>query len=231
MPQIVANYKFDSRRPNFERDQVETLAELYTYGGWNENDERYPDNASETDIDLGHVVFVVETNKHYTYIKINELDEENNVIGHHYGWVEFNAIGAESSGQGGQGGGGELSVYAYFKSLVFKRGPVSPAPATPEGGDFSHPVPEGWSDGVPAVTVTGEEAIWMSTRVFSSGGAADTSFTSEWTAPTLIADTEWKDFEFSELDTLDAEHAEPNKQYPSDVATNGWSNTATEDTI
>lgn len=231
MPQIVANYKFDSRRPNFERDQVETLAELYTYGGWNENDERYPDNASETDIDLGHVVFVVETNKHYTYIKINELDGENNIIGHHYGWVEFNAIGAESSGQGGQGGGGELSVYAYFKSLVFKRGPVSPAPATPEGGDFSHPVPEGWSDGVPAVTVTGEEAIWMSTRVFSSGGAADTSFTSEWTAPTLIADTEWKDFEFSELETLDAEHAEPNKQYPSDVATNGWSNTATEDTI
>lgn len=232
MPQIVSNIKFlNSRQPNFERDQVQTLAELYTYGGWNEGDSRYPNESSLTKIDLGHVTFVVETNKHYTYIKINELDGENNIIGHHYGWVEFNAIGAESSGQGGQGGGGELSVYAYFKSLVFKRGPVSPAPAKPEGGSFTSPVPEGWSDGVPAVTVTGEEAIWMSTRVFSSGGEQDASQQSEWTAPTLIADTEWKDFEFSELETLDSEHAEPNKQYPSDVATNGWSNTATEDTI
>lgn len=231
MPQLAASYVFNSPDPNFTRDQVQTLEELYTYGGWNEGDSRYPNESSLTKIDLGHITFVVETNKHYTYVKIDELDEENNIIGHHYGWTEFTGAGGGEVTPGPNTDPGELGIYAYFKSLVFKRGPVSPAPATPEGGDFSHPVPEGWSDGVPAATVTGEEAIWMSTRVFSSGGVADTSFTSEWTAPTLIADTEWKDFEFSELETLDAEHAEPNKQYPSDVATNGWSNTATEDTI
>ena len=241
MPQLAANLIFNSSQPNFARDQVQTMEELFTYGGWNVGDPRYDDSneANLTKIDLGHITFVVETNQHYTYVRINEVDEHDQLTGgYHYGWVVFDGGSGEEAGPDPGTNPGSLSLYTYFKSLVFKRGSASQAPATPEGGSFSNPVPQGWSDGVPAVTVEGEEAIWMSTRIFSSALEDPTALNGStdpvqgnWTTPSLIADTEWKDFEFSELEELDAEHAVPDKTYPSDTSTNGWSNTATERTI
>ena len=244
MPQIVANYKFNSRYPNFARDQVETYDELLNFGGWNENDSRYRDEeVNKTDIDLGHIVYVVEKNQHYTYVKITEVDENNVPTGKtHYGWMPLSGSGAgysggEDDGTGDNPGGGDgpdepvpLTVFAYFKSLVFKRGVPYQAPETPSGGDFFNPVPDGWSDGIPAVTNQGEEAIWMSTRIFSSGGSSDTSFTSEWTTPSLIADTKFKDFEFS---SVKDNPGFPHKANPQDDTDHGdgWSNVATEDTI
>jgi hypothetical protein len=244
MPQIVANYKFNSRQPNFARDQVETYDELLNFGGWNENDSRYRDEeVNKTDIDLGHIVYVVEKNQHYTYVKITEVDENNVPTGKtHYGWMPLSGSGAgysggEDDGTGDNPGGDTppdepvpITVFAYFKSLVFKRGVPYQAPETPSGGDFFNPVPDGWSDGIPAVTNQGEEAIWMSTRIFSSGGSSDTSFTSEWTTPSLIADTKFKDFEFS---SVKDNPGFPHKANPQDDTDHGdgWSNVATEDTI
>ena len=241
MPQLAANLIFNSSQPNFARDQVQTMEELFTYGGWNVGDPRYDDSneANLTKIDLGHITFVVETNQHYTYVRINEVDEHDQLTGgYHYGWVVFDGGSGEEASPDPGSNPGSLGLYTYFKSLVFKRGLASQAPATPEGGSFSNPVPQGWSDGVPAVTVEGEEAIWMSTRIFSSALEDPTALNGStdpvqgnWTTPSLIADTEWKDFEFSELEELDAEHAVPDKTYPSGTSTNGWSNTATEGTI
>lgn len=245
MPQIVANYKFNSKQPNFARDQVQTMAELLSYGGWNEGDERYPNDASLTKIDIGHVTFVVETNQHYTYVKIDELDDNKNVIGHHYGWVEFNGAGGGEVNPGGTTptDPSTLGLHAYFKSLVFKRCNVSNPPSRPGtgivegdpdfGGTFAVPVPYGWSDGIPPKSSeeNGTDVIWMTTRVFSSGGNEDSSQQDHWTDPEIIGDTEGRDFEFSELETLDPFSATPNKAHPWDEATNGWSNVATERTI
>ena len=254
MPQIVANYKFNSRQPNFARDQVQTYEELLEYGGWNTGDSRYQHEDQRTDIDLGHIVYVVERNQHYTYVKITEVDENNEPTGsYHYGWAPLSGSGAGyTGGEGGDTGGDEgdpdvptpLNVFAYFKSMVFKRGYANQAPALPGtgiapgepdyGGTFFDPVPYGWSDGIPAVDGDNDEDndyIWMTTRVFSSGGAKDTNQQSSWTTPQLISDSKDWDYEFSELKELDSEHAYPNKQTPSDTATNGWSNTATENTV
>lgn len=238
MPQIAANYIFNSEQPNFARDQVQTMDELFTYGGWNANEEHL------TKIDVGHVTFVVEANQHYTYVKINDLDENNNPTGsYHYGWVTFNGAGGGEVSPENPGGGtdpGELGLYTYFKSLVFKRGKVSPAPVKPGtgrvegqadfGGTFTNPVPYGWSDGIPAVTSEDEKAIWMTTRIFSSGGSSDESQQSEWTAPSMVADTEFRDFEFS---SVKDNPGVPQKTNPLDNTDygDGWSNTASESTV
>ncbi len=251
MPQIAANYKFTSKEPNFARDQVQTYEELLNYGGWNTGDSRYPNENQKTDIDLGHIVYVVERNQHYTYVKITEVDPETKepTGGFHYGWAPLSGFGSSyTGGEGGEEGGGEgdpdvptpLNVYAYFKSMVFKRGSVNVPPQKPGnglapgesdfGGTFFNPVPYGWSDGIPAITSEGEKAIWMTTRVFSSGGPDDDAQQAEWTAPSIIADTEFRDFEFS---SVKDNPGVPQKTNPLDNTDygDGWSNTASESTI
>ena len=240
MPQLAASYVFNSPDPNFTRDQVQTLEELFTYGGGNIGDSRYPNEAELTKIDIGHITFVVEDNQHYTYVKIDELDENNNVIGHHYGWKVFEGAGGGEAIPTPPTPPEQLGLYTYFKSLVFKRGKVNEPPARPGtgivegqpdfGGTFTNPVPAGWSDGIPAAPSEEEKAIWMSTRIFSSGGNSDEAQQAEWTVPQIIADTEFRDFEFSEAKD---NPGEPHKTHPLDNTDygDGWSNVATEDTI
>ena len=228
MPFISASFTLKSEGPNFTRDQVSTLAELETFGNV----------AGKTPIDVGHITFVVEKNQHYTYKELS--DNEGHLTGE-YGWVPF-----VSAGNGEDDGGGttpppSTSSFAYFKSLVFKRASKALPPSAPEGGDFMHPVPEGWEDGIPEITVQGEETIWMSTRVFSSapiasgedtyGNGSTDPLQGNWTEPKVVADSYDMDYEFCDLEVLDAENLEPNKQTPQDVSTNAWSNTATQRTV
>ena len=232
MPQLAANLIFNSEAPNFSRDQVQTRAELETYGI----------GEGKTPIDIGHITFVIEENTHYTYVEL--ADGEGHRSGT-YGWVEFKGAPGSGSGggddTGGEGGQPTSNLYAYFKSLVFKRGKVYPVPDPPVGGDFFHPTPAPWSDGIPDVTVPGEEVIWMSTRIFSSAPSAGTEDTygngstdplqGNWTDPKIVADSYDMDYEFCSLEVLDAENSEPNKETPQSESTNAWSNNASPSTV
>lgn len=209
MPQIAANYIFNSEQPNFARDQVQTYEELETYGN----------SEGKTSIDVGHITFVVEENKHYTYVELT--DEEGHRSGT-YGWVEFK--GASGSGSGGDSGGTTPTTGAlsYFKSLVFKR--AQEQPTTPSGGSFLDPYPSdtSWQDGIP----DGIDPIWMSTRVFST----NSEYASSWTEPQLISDSDVMDYEFS---SVEENPGVPQKTDPFDTTdyNDGWSNVAGEGTI
>ncbi|MBQ6958131.1 MAG: hypothetical protein IJP77_06200 [Bacteroidales bacterium] len=103
-----------------------------------------------------------------------------------------------------------------FTSIVFKRNATQPA--TPTGGDYDHPVPSGWSDGIPE----GDATLWMSKRIFSANGFYPQEAT--WSEPTGAFDTADVDFEFSALAT--------NPGTPSSPATGAnWHNTATANDI
>lgn len=105
---------------------------------------------------------------------------------------------------------------ASFKSIVFKRS--NNTPPTPTGGSYSDPIPNGWTDGVPS----GEEKLWMSTRVFSANGESPQQ--DVWTVPSQITDTADFDVEYSEEDTPQDPYGHPNKNPQ-------WTNTANERTI
>lgn len=57
------------------------------------------------------------------------------------------------------------------------------APATPTGGTYASPTATGWSDGVPA----GTDPLYMTTRIFTSDGAAPQQAT--WATPQLTSAT------------------------------------------
>lgn len=78
-----------------------------------------------------------------------------------------------------------------FKSIVFAR--ATSRPATPRGGTFSNPRPDGtvWSDGIPR----GTAPIWMSYRIFTSDGQPPQG--DAWSAPVLMMDSDGLDIEFS----------------------------------
>ncbi|MBR5297119.1 MAG: hypothetical protein IKU29_04520, partial [Parabacteroides sp.] len=60
MPKIVTNFKFRSTAPNFDRDQLTYVRDLY--------------DAELEDYDLGHIVFCVESNQHYSFLPIQNED-------------------------------------------------------------------------------------------------------------------------------------------------------------
>ena len=99
-----------------------------------------------------------------------------------------------------------------FKSIVFKR--AAGRPQAPEGGSYAAPVPEGWSDGIPAED---GNPVWMSSRVLTSDGMAPQ--TNVWTTPCVAADTATIDFEYSAI--------EENPGNPTDNAGN-WHDKADE---
>lgn len=74
-----------------------------------------------------------------------------------------------------------LDATNAFKSIVFKRDTTQPD--TPEGGSYTSPVPNGWSDGIPS----GDTKLWMSSRIFSQNGLSPQ--TSGWTTPSAVTST------------------------------------------
>lgn len=74
-----------------------------------------------------------------------------------------------------------LDATNAFKSIVFKRN--TDQPSTPEGGSYTSPVPNGWSDGIPS----GDTKLWMSSRIFSQNGLSPQ--TSGWTTPSAVTST------------------------------------------
>ena len=86
-----------------------------------------------------------------------------------------------AAGNNGQG---------VFKSIVFLRS--ASTPSAPSGGSYLSPVPSGWSDGVPS----GNEMLWMSTRVFTSDGL--TPQESSWTTPEKATSGDDVDYRWSD---------------------------------
>lgn len=125
-------------------------------------------------------------------------------------------------GRDGKNGKDGVSPNTSFKSIIFKRSNTEPAKPGEEQGSFEAPIADGWSDGVPA----GEEILWMSTRIFSSDGAAPQQ--TEWSTPTQVSDNEYMDYEYSSAE----EPGVPSKDTPSGAEHNAsWSNTADTATI
>ena len=125
-------------------------------------------------------------------------------------------------GRDGKNGEDGVSPNTSFKSIIFKRSNTEPTKPGEEQGSFEAPIADGWSDGVPA----GEEILWMSTRIFSSDGAAPQQ--TEWSTPTQVSDNEYMDYEYSSAE----EPGVPSKDSPSGAEHNAsWSNTADSTTI
>lgn len=123
-------------------------------------------------------------------------------------------------GRDGLNGQDGVSPNTSFKSIVFKRS--NDKVTLPVGGSYESPVPIGWSDGVP----TGNEQLWMSTRIFSSDGNSPQQ--ESWSSPEIVSDNEYLDYEFSSAESPGV----PSKASPSaPEANSNWSNAASEDTI
>lgn len=129
----------------------------------------------------------------------------------------------------GEDGRDGISPNAAFKSIAYTRtnsynrvtGEIDSA-YTPDGGDYTSPIPTTvvggvlvWSDGVPV----GEEALWETTRVFTSNGQLPQQ--EYWTTPVKIADTDTVDYEWYDGEVLDPDYPTPSKTNPSDPTPTG----------
>lgn len=87
--------------------------------------------------------------------------------------------------------GDRFKGQSSYTSFVFTRSESQPA--TPLGGSFDDPLPDGvlWHDSVPQ----GTQSIWMSSRVFTSDGNAPQQ--DAWSTPRKMVDDESTDIEFS----------------------------------
>lgn len=121
-----------------------------------------------------------------------------------------------AQGSQGERGADGVSPNTAYKSTVFLRS--NSTPATPTGGTYANPVPNGWSDGIP----TGEAKLWASTRIFSSDGLAPQQ--AAWSAPRQMTDTADFDVEFSSEENPTAPTGHPNTNTQ-------WSNTSDDTTI
>lgn len=96
-----------------------------------------------------------------------------------------------------------------FPSMVFKRSVTKPA--TPIGGTYTNPIPEGWYDGIPS----GTGIVWASVCTFYGDGT-----TSGWNEPQAQIDTDNLDLEFSASST---EPSAPTGDVPfADHESEGW---------
>lgn len=123
-----------------------------------------------------------------------------------------------SASQGTPGTNGVSS----FKSQVFKRSNTTPA--TPSGGSYANPVPPGWSDGTPS----GEQIMWMSTRVFTNTGGSPQQ--GVWTTPQSMTDTSTIDNAFSSVAIPGVPDTSPQNWHNADQATENdiWMATRTK---
>ena len=134
------------------------------------------------------------------------------------GIAPTNSVYWQIIAQGSKGDDGEdgVSPNTAYKSTVFLRS--NSTPQTPSGGSYSHPIPSGWSDGIPS----GEAKLWASTRVFSSDGLSPQQ--PAWSSPRQMTDTADFDLEFSAVASPSAPVGHPNTNPE-------WSNTSDEGTI
>lgn len=96
-----------------------------------------------------------------------------------------------------------------FPSMVFKRSATKPA--TPTGGTYTNPIPEGWEDGIPS----GTGIVWASVCTFYGDGTS-----SGWSEPQAQIDTDNLDLEFSASST---EPSAPTGDVPfADHESEGW---------
>lgn len=96
-----------------------------------------------------------------------------------------------------------------FPSMVFKRSVIKPA--TPIGGTYTNPIPEGWEDGIPS----GTGIVWASVCTFYGDGTS-----SGWSEPQAQIDTDNLDLEFSASST---EPSAPTGDVPfADHESEGW---------
>lgn len=123
----------------------------------------------------------------------------------------------------------DVPVYATLESFIFTRNNAASVSA-PTGGSYNDPHnvtstdSSVWSDGVPS----GSGKIWMTSRTFASDG---THSDSAWKTPSVLADTEYMDYEYSAT-ANPGTRGTPQKTSPSAQETNPyWSNTADENTI
>lgn len=105
-----------------------------------------------------------------------------------------------------------------FKQFVFKRVNADHV-AAPKGGSYSSPLPDGWSDGVPA----GSAKLWMSSRRFTSNGKNQDD---AWSTPRPMTDTADFDVCFHDAVSGDAAPSAPPKDmHPTQTGmsgNNGW---------
>ena len=105
-----------------------------------------------------------------------------------------------------------------FTQFVFKRTNDDEV-AKPEGGSYASPLPDGWSDGVPA----GEAKLWMSRRKFTSDGKNQDD---DWSTPRPMSDTADFDVCFHDAVAGDAAPSAPPKDmHPTQTGmsgNNGW---------
>lgn len=122
---------------------------------------------------------------------------------------------------------GKASLYSSmpqsaFTSIVFRRftpennDPETLQGYTPEGGDYSHPIPTTteWSDGIPKMDAD-SNPLYMSKRIFTIDGEPPQG---NWSTPILAADSPDFDVCYHEGDAMPSAPTEHGKQDNS----NGW---------
>ena len=126
-------------------------------------------------------------------------------------WGEWSVMKIKGeNGQNGTNGQDGISPSAHFKSIVFCRSNTTPARPGDSAGSYEEPVPDGWSDGIPA----GNGKIWVTSRTFST----DPTETDEhWADPKIVSDgLNGYDYEWCDEETLPAGFPYPSRTSPDD---------------
>lgn len=151
MVQIIDNFDHRSNKPNFVRDQFDTLQAMRSF--------------PSTDVDDGHISYCKETDKHYKFKANNAIDEETGK------WREFKGEKGDKGepGQGGQNATSNLTAFVFRSNET--------EPTRPSGGSWNVTTnvftpPIGW--------YTTEEdlvgTIWMSWGIFTTEGTIKDSW-------------------------------------------------------
>lgn len=165
MVQIIDNFEYKGKQPNFVRDQFDTVFAMKS--------------VSDDHIDEGHLSYCKETNKYYTFNSSNSFNVSTGK------WREFKGEKGDN-GQNGQDGEIGVSTYTAF---VFKSSIEEPS--APQGGSWNYVLniftpPTGWS-----TTDSLEPPVWMSNALFNSYNTN----TPTWSKPIRITGENGKDGE------------------------------------
>lgn len=164
MIQIIDNFEYRSKLPNFARDQFDTLEEMK--------------NVRDEDIDEGHISYCISTDKHYKFNASNAIDQSTGK------WREFKG----EKGDPGKDGQDGTNVSSNLTAFVFKSSET--IPSKPVGGSWNSDTnvftpPTGWYTTDQNMVGT----IWMSWAVFQTTGTIQ----GEWSTPVRITGENGKD--------------------------------------